>query len=48
MNRFFQIFKIKDLRKKILIVAGLLVAFRMLAAVPIPGVDALRLDQFFS
>ena len=48
MNRFFQIFKIKDLRNKILIVVGLLVAYRLLAAVPIPGVDALRLNQFFS
>ena len=48
MNRFLQIFKIKDLRKKILIVVGLLVAYRVLAAVPIPGVDALRLNQFLS
>ncbi|MEK7546820.1 MAG: preprotein translocase subunit SecY [Patescibacteria group bacterium] len=48
MNRFLQIFKIKDLRKKILVVLGLLVSFRVLAAVPIPGIDALRLEQFFS
>ncbi len=48
MNRFFQIFKIKDLRNKILIVAGLLVAYRLLAAIPIPGVDALRLHNYFS
>ena len=48
MNRIFQIFKIKDLRNKILIVIGLLVAFRVLAAIPIPGVDAFRLQQFFS
>lgn len=47
MNRFLQIFKIKDLRNKILIVAGLLVAFRLLAAIPIPGVDAARLRNFF-
>ncbi len=48
MNRVGQIFKIKDLRNKILIVAGLLVAFRLLAAVPIPGVDAARLQAFFN
>ncbi len=48
MNRFLQIFKIKDLRKKIFIVVGLLVAYRLLAAIPIPGIDALRLEQFFS
>ncbi len=47
MNRFLQIFKIKDLRKKILIVLGLLVAFRLLAAIPIPGVDPSRLLTFF-
>jgi preprotein translocase subunit SecY len=47
MNRFLQIFKIRDLRNKILIVAGLLVAFRLLAAIPIPGVDAERLRIFF-
>ncbi|OGY97944.1 MAG: preprotein translocase subunit SecY [Candidatus Liptonbacteria bacterium RIFCSPLOWO2_01_FULL_56_20] len=47
MNRFLQIFKVKDLRKKVLIVVGLLVAFRLLAAIPIPGVDAARLEAFF-
>ena len=48
MNRLLQIFKVKDLRKKILIVAGLLVAYRVLAAIPIPGVDAARLANYFS
>lgn len=48
MNRFFQLFKIKDLRNKILIVAGILVAFRLLAAIPIPGVDAIRLQNYFN
>jgi preprotein translocase subunit SecY len=48
MNRFLQIFKVKDLRKKILIVAGLLVAYRVFAAIPIPGVDAARLAQYFN
>ena len=46
--QFLQIFKIQDLRKKILIVVGLLVAFRVLAAIPIPGIDAARLQQFFN
>ena len=35
------------MRKKILIVAGLLVAYRVLAAIPIPGVDAARLQNYF-
>ncbi len=47
MNRFLQIFRIPDLRNKVLIVLGLLVAYRVFAAIPIPGVDALRLRAFF-
>ncbi len=48
MNRLLQIFKIKDLRKKALVVAGLLVAFRVLTAVPIPGIDLNKLRSFFN
>src|SRR3989344_3080283 len=48
MNRFIQIFRVKDLRFKIFVVLGLLVAFRLLAAVPVPGVDLERLREFFS
>lgn len=44
--KFLQLFKIKELRNKILIVAGLLVAFRLLAAIPIPGVDLAALQRF--
>jgi len=47
MNKILQIFKIPDLRKKILIVAGLLIAFRLLANIPIPGVDLLKLRSLF-
>jgi len=48
MNKFLQLFKVKDLRNKILIVAFLLLAFRALAAIPIPSIDAERLREFFS
>jgi preprotein translocase subunit SecY len=48
MDRFLQIFKVKDLRKKILIVLGLLVAYRVLAAIPIPGVNAAALANYFN
>src|SRR5580704_17986657 len=48
MNRFLQIFKVKDLRNKVLIVLGLLVGYRVLAAIPIPGVDAGRLANYFA
>lgn len=47
MNKFFQIFRIKDIRNKVLIVLGLLVAYRILAAIPIPGIDAAKLAAYF-
>lgn len=46
MNKFLQIFKIKDLRKKILIVAFLLLVFRLLAGIPLPNIDISRLKDF--
>lgn len=48
MNRVLSIFRIPELRRKVLIVVGLLVAFRFLAAIPIPGVDPLKLQEYFS
>ncbi|MEN9342208.1 MAG: hypothetical protein RIQ54_464 [Candidatus Parcubacteria bacterium] len=48
MNRLLQIFRIPDLRKKVFIVAGILVVFRLLAAIPIPGIDAARLQEYFN
>ena len=47
MNKLALIWKTKDLRKKILIVLGLLIVTRILAHVPIPGVDASGLRAFF-
>jgi preprotein translocase subunit SecY len=48
MNRFLQIFRVKEVRNKVLIVLGLLAAYRIVAAIPIPGVDAARLAAFFN
>ena len=48
LKKFLQIFKIKDLRRKILIVAFLLIVFRILAAIPIPNIDISRLKDFLS
>jgi len=48
MDKIIQIFKIRDLRRKILMVAFLLLVFRLMAAIPIPGVDAAKLQQFFA
>lgn len=48
MNKIIQIFKIKDLRRKILMVGFLLLIFRLMAAIPIPGVDPAKLQEFFA
>lgn len=48
MERFLKLFKIADLRNKLLFVAALLVVFRVIAAIPVPGVDAAALSKFFS
>lgn len=47
MNRIWKIFKIKDIRNKIFFILALLVVFRVAAAIPIPGVDAIALREFF-
>jgi preprotein translocase subunit SecY len=47
MNKLSLIWKTKDIRNKILIVVGLLLVTRVLAHVPIPGVDASGLKAFF-
>lgn len=47
MNKFALIWKTKDLRNKIFWVLGLLIITRILSHIPIPGVDASALQQFF-
>jgi preprotein translocase subunit SecY len=47
MNTLALIWKTKDLRNKILIVLGLLLITRILAHVPIPGIDVSGLRSFF-
>jgi len=36
----------RTLRSRVLFVLGILIVFRFLAAIPIPGIDVLRLEQF--
>src|SRR3989344_4937187 len=48
MERFLKLFKISDIRNRILFILGLIVVFRVASAVPVPGVDAARLQQFFN
>jgi preprotein translocase subunit SecY len=46
MNKLYLIWKTKDLRNKIFIVLGLLLLTRVLAHVPIPGIDSSGLKNF--
>lgn len=48
INKIQLIFKDKVIRKRIFFALIALVFFRLLAVVPIPGIDALKLEQFFS
>lgn len=47
-DRITQIFKLPDLRNKILFVLGIFAVFRIMANIPIPGVDAESLRNFFA
>lgn len=48
LKKIHLVFKDEILRKRILFVLAALVVFRMLAAIPIPGVDKLALETFFA
>ena len=48
MKKLLLIFKSPDLRKKVLMVLFWLFIFRLFAAIPIPGIDATRLQAFFA
>src|SRR3989339_240892 len=47
LEKIYQIFKVKEIRNKILYVAGLLIVFRLFASIPIPGIDTNQLKAFF-
>ena len=51
MQKFFEalanVFRIPDLRQRVLLTLGLLAVYRLGAAIPIPGVDAIRFEEFF-
>jgi preprotein translocase subunit SecY len=48
IEKIRQIWKIRDLRNKILFVLSMLVIFRLVAHIPVPGVDTAALKQLFS
>ena len=47
IEKILQVFKIKELRNKILYVLGILIVFRLAANIPVPGVNVNELRQFF-
>ncbi|MFA6397390.1 MAG: preprotein translocase subunit SecY [Candidatus Paceibacterota bacterium] len=47
-NKVKVVFQDKVLRKKILFALGALIVFRLLAAIPIPGVNAIKLENFLN
>ena len=46
-EKIVQVFKVKELRNKILFILAILVVFRAAASIPLPGVDANQLKNFF-
>ncbi|KKR21704.1 MAG: Protein translocase subunit SecY [Candidatus Moranbacteria bacterium GW2011_GWA2_39_41] len=48
LDKVTQIFRVKELRNKILFIVGILIVFRLIATIPVPGVDQEQLKNFFS
>ena len=48
LEKFLNIFRIEDLRKRIFFTLGLLAVYRLGAHIPTPGIDAAKLASFFN
>jgi preprotein translocase subunit SecY len=52
MNKFLEavanMFRIPDLRRRVLFTLGLLAVYRLGGHIPTPGIDTIKLDEFFS
>lgn len=48
LNKLAQIIKTKELRNKILFVLGMFAFFRLMANIPIPGIDIAKIQEFFA
>lgn len=48
LDRFLSAFRIPEIRNKIAVIAGLLIIFRVMANIPLPGIDHARLLELFS
>lgn len=47
-NKLIGVLKAKDLRNKILFVLGIFLIFRIMANIPVPGIDILSIKEFFA
>ncbi|PIP24429.1 MAG: preprotein translocase subunit SecY [Candidatus Nealsonbacteria bacterium CG02_land_8_20_14_3_00_37_10] len=47
LKKIIQIFKISDLRNKILFILGIFAIFRLMANIPVPGISAEKMREFF-
>jgi preprotein translocase subunit SecY len=48
LEKFLNIFRIPDLRRRVLFTLGILAVYRLGAHIPTPGVDGTRLEQLFN
>jgi preprotein translocase subunit SecY len=48
LNNVLQIFRIPDLRKKVFFILGVFAIFRIMANIPVPGISAENIKNFFS
>lgn len=46
INFFIEIYRIKELRQKVAFILFILIIFRILAAIPVPGIDIVKLKSF--
>src|SRR5690349_1940542 len=47
LEKFLNIFRVPDLRKRVLFTLGILAVYRLGAWVPTPGIDTVKLTQMF-
>jgi preprotein translocase subunit SecY len=47
LDKILQIFKVRELRNKLIFILALLIVFRIAANIPVPGVDTTQLKNFF-
>src|ERR1017187_7581114 len=48
LEKFANVFRIPDLRKRVLFTLGLLAVYRLGGHIPIPGINMIRWDEIFS